>query len=64
MFKTSFQIPDGGSAIEYRSSQWRTPNPLVLQAEGTTVADVYEKMASDGFDKFIKGLGQYLGTAP
>jgi hypothetical protein len=61
MFKATFNVP-GGSPLEFKSSQWRTPNPLVMMDEGKGVADVYEKMASDGFDKFMKAFALYLGA--
>jgi hypothetical protein len=61
MFKATFHVP-GGSPLEFKSSQWRTPNPLVMMEEGKGVADVYEKMASDGFDRFMKAFAQYLGV--
>jgi hypothetical protein len=64
MFKAAFTIPGDPQSLEYKSSQWRAPNPLILQHEGTTVADVYERMAADGFDKFTKGFLVLLSGKP
>jgi hypothetical protein len=61
MFKASFQIPGDDQPLELKDSLWRTPNPQILKNEGTTVADVYEKMAGDGFAKFEKDFGTLLG---
>jgi hypothetical protein len=63
MFRASFQIPGDSAPLEYRSSQWRVPNALVMSEPGTGVGDVYEKMAADGFDKFIKGFATYVGSS-
>jgi hypothetical protein len=63
-FKATFSIPGDSQPLEYKSSQWRTPNPLILKLEGTTVADVYERMAADGFDKFTKGFAVLLSGKP
>lgn len=64
MFKASFQIPGDGQPLESRSSFWRMPNAKILEGEGATVADVYEKMASDGFDRFLKTFTGYLLAKP
>jgi len=55
-FKASFVVPEDGEPLEYKYSLWRVPNAKILEQEGTTVADVYEKMASDAFDRFVKGF--------
>lgn len=62
--KGSFRIPGDSQPIELKSSLWRAPNPLILKGEGATVADVYEKMASDGISKFLKDFGALVtGTS-
>jgi hypothetical protein len=63
-FKGTFSIPGDSQPLEFKASQWRAPNPLILTLEGTTVADVYERMAADGFDKFAKGLLALLTGKP
>jgi hypothetical protein len=63
-FKTSFRIPGDGQPLESKYSFWRMPNAKILEAEGATVADVYEKMATDGFDKFLKGFTGFLLGKP
>jgi hypothetical protein len=60
MFKTSFRIPGDEQPLESKYSFWRMPNAKILEGEGATVGDVYEKMATDGFDKFLKGLTGFL----
>ncbi len=60
-FKASFQIPKDSQPLELKSSQWRAPNPQILRNEGTTVADVYERMAADGFTKFGKDFLGLMG---
>lgn len=62
MFRVSFQIPGDTQPLEFKFSVWRTPNPQILKAEGAKVADVYEKMASDGFDKFLKAFTQFVAN--
>jgi hypothetical protein len=65
MFRTSFRIPGDTQPVESKYSFWRMPNAKILEGEGATVADVYEKMATDGFDKFAKGFtGFLLGKQP
>src|SRR5207247_1455973 len=64
MFKASFQIPGDTQPIEFKSSFWRMPNAKILEGEGATVADVYEKMATDGFDKFVKSYLEFLLKKP
>ena len=64
MFKASFQIPGDAQPLESKSSFWRMPNAKILEGEGATVADVYEKMASDGFDRFLKTFIGYLLGKP
>ncbi|HVU04234.1 MAG TPA: hypothetical protein VHE30_20895 [Polyangiaceae bacterium] len=64
-FKATITIPgDPTPPLEVKSQQWRAPNPLILQREGTTVADVYESMAKDGFDKFEKSFLPILTGKP
>jgi hypothetical protein len=60
MYRASMQIPGDSAPLEYKFSLWRIPNPHILEAEGTTVADVYEKMAGDAFDKFVKGFVTFV----
>lgn len=60
-FKASFQIPNDDQPLEMKSSLWRAPNPQILKHEGTTVADVYEKMASESFARFTKEFLALLG---
>jgi hypothetical protein len=60
-FRASFQIPGDDQLLEVRGSLWRTPNPQILRGEGTTVADVYERMAADGFAKFLKDFFELVG---
>ena len=60
-FKASFQIPNDDQPLELKSSLWRAPNPIILKHEGTTVADVYEKMASESFARFTKDFLALLG---
>lgn len=64
MFKASFQIPGDSQPLESKSSFWRMPNAKILEGEGATVADVYEKMASDGFDRFLKTFIGYVLAKP
>jgi hypothetical protein len=64
MFRTSFRIPGDGQPLESKYSFWRMPNAKILEGEGATVADVYEKMATDGFDKFVKGFTGFLLGKP
>lgn len=64
MFKTSFRIPGDTQPLEFKHSSWRVPNAKILEGEGATVADVYEKMASDSFDKFLKTFIGYLLGKP
>ena len=60
-FKASFQIPKDDQPLEMKSSLWRAPNPQILRSEGTGVADVYEKMASESFGKFTRDFLGLLG---
>ncbi|HVW27647.1 MAG TPA: hypothetical protein VHC69_19915 [Polyangiaceae bacterium] len=60
-FKASFQIPKDAQPLEMKSSLWRAPSPLILKNQGTTVADVYEKMAGESFAKFTKDFLTLLG---
>jgi hypothetical protein len=64
MFKSSFAIPGDSQPLDVKSSLWRTPNPQILSKDGTTVADVYEHMAAEGFAKFMKDLLTPLVGAP
>ncbi len=59
-FKASFVIPGDDQPLEFKSSLWRVPNPRILEQQGTTVADVYEKMAGEGFDHFTKGFVAFV----
>jgi len=61
MFKVSFQIPGDDQPLELKSSLWRTPSPNILKNEDATVADVYEKMASDGFAKLERDFMSLVG---
>jgi hypothetical protein len=61
-FKASFQIPKDNQPLEMKSSLWRAPNPQILRSEGTSVADVYEKMAGESFGKFTKDFLTLLGA--
>ena len=60
-FKASFQIPGDDQPLEMKSSLWRAPNPLILRNQGTTIADVYERMAGESFSKFTKDFLALLG---
>jgi hypothetical protein len=61
--KAAFRIPGDNQPLELKASLWRAPNPLILKNEGATVADVYEKMASDGISKFLKDFTALVGPA-
>ncbi len=61
-FKASFQIPGDDQPLEVKSSLWRAPTPQVLRDPGTSVSDVYDKMAGDGFAKFVKDFSALLGV--
>ncbi|HEX3593770.1 MAG TPA: hypothetical protein VHU80_01675 [Polyangiaceae bacterium] len=63
-FKASFLIPKDNQPLEMKSSLWRAPNPQILRSEGTGVADVYEKMASESFGKFTRDFLTLLGQKP
>lgn len=59
-FKATFRIPGDAQPLEYKFSAWRAPNPLILKNEGAKIADVYERIASDSFEKFLKGFSQLI----
>ena len=60
-FKASFMIPKDAQPFEMKSSLWRAPNPMILRNEGTSVADIYEKMAGESFARFTKDFLALLG---
>jgi hypothetical protein len=61
-FKASFQIPKDAQPLELKSSLWRAPSPGILKNTGTTVADVYEKMAGESFSRFTRDFLALLGV--
>jgi hypothetical protein len=61
-FKASFQLPKDNQPLEMKSSLWRAPSPGILRNVGTTVADVYEKMAGESFARFTRDFLGLLGV--
>jgi hypothetical protein len=54
VFNSTFAIPGQKEALTFRSSLWRTPDSDVLKKEGGGIKDVYDNMAVEGFDSFLK----------
>jgi hypothetical protein len=56
MFKASFQIPGQPPGISFKFSLWSVPDINMFQKGGKPVAEVYEVMASEAFQKFVNKL--------
>ncbi len=54
VFIASFSIPDVAESLEFKGSSWKVPDFTSLAGGEGTVKGVYESVAQDGFDRFLR----------
>jgi len=54
VFIATFSIPDVAESLEFRGSSWKVPDFASLAGGEGTVKGVYESVAEDGFERFLR----------
>ncbi|MDX2052435.1 MAG: hypothetical protein SFV15_08600 [Polyangiaceae bacterium] len=54
VFNAVFTIPDVAESLVFKSSSWKVPDAAGLELSEGTFSGVYESVAQEGFDRFLR----------
>lgn len=53
-YKARFLIPGDANPLDFQHASWIAPGPKKLEEAGLNYKNLYENMATDGFNRFLK----------
>ncbi len=53
-YKARMLIPSDAATLDFQHSAWLAPSPKKLEEAGLSYKELYETMAKDGFERFLK----------
>lgn len=53
-YKARFSIPGDPAPLDFQHASWIAPGPKKLEEAGLNYKNLYENMATDGFNRFLK----------